>query len=75
MGVSRVNTCGSISKVPMLIEKKGRLDHRKRERIPQRIHSLVIRVLLLLNLIGQGPVLEPDSAPYEQSFTFMFRLE
>lgn len=75
MGVSRVNTCGSIRKVPMLIEKKGRLDHRKRERIPQRIHSLVIRVLLLLNLIGQGPVLEPDSAPYEQSFTFMFRLE
>lgn len=37
MGVSIVNTFGSIRKVPVLIEKKGRLDHRKRERIPQRI--------------------------------------
>lgn len=75
MGVSIVNTFGSTRKVPVLIEKKGRLDHRTRERISQRIHSLVIRFLFLVNLIGQGPVLEPDSAPYEQSFTFMFRLE
>lgn len=47
MGVSIVNTLGSIRKVPVLIEKKGRLDDREREKIPQRIHSLVTRFLLL----------------------------
>lgn len=75
MGVSIVNTLGSIRKVPVLIEKKGRLDDREREKIPQRIHSLITRFLLLVNLIGQGPVLEPDSAPSEQSFTFMLWLK
>lgn len=57
MDVSIVTTLGSISKVlVLLLEKKGRLEDRKSERIPQRIHCLITRVSPSCELIGQCPL-------------------